>query len=429
MKDEKVYLRYTEGCCWRRVIDLKLLEEYFRANGCRIVDTPEKADYYILETCAFVKRTEDIAIREIEEAKKYDAKLIVTGCLPGINEERMREVFEGSAVNTADLEDINILFPDFEKPLQLSQDCNELFQQEQVRGKRITFMALLRFLLRNLSLRPNYYGRLYSTARRIMRSGIGLKRHIYYIRISWGCASPHCTFCVEWRAVGSCNISKPMADCLKEVRNGLEAGYRDFAIIADNPAAWGSEWEDENAPRFPDLIRAILEVDPSVNISNIDGIHPFWMKQYRPQLMELVATGRIKSIMSALQSGNNRILELMNRRYTSEEYLDLMQGLRKANPDIILITQIIAGFPSETFEEFQESVDLVIEAEFSNVTVFPYYCNPLTPAAELDKKVDDGEKFRRVEYALKRLGQAGILSLNLGVEVDPRYQKDKALYD
>jgi tRNA A37 methylthiotransferase MiaB len=422
-----VYLKYTEGCCWRRVIDLKLLEEYFTANGCVLVDSPENADIVCLETCAFVKRTEDIAVREIDALgpRKPGGKVIVCGCLPGINPERMREHFNGDAINTADLEDFNRLFPEFEHKLSLSCDTNRLFHQEKARSARITLMALLRFVIANLNFSPAYYANLYKTARRILKARMGLKRRIYYIRVGWGCAEPHCTFCVEWRAVGSRNISKPLEECVREVRNGLAEGYTHFAVIADNPGAWGSE----SGGKFTALLRAILDVDPRVVISNFDGIHPYWMRQHRQEFMDLVSTGRIRSIMSPLQCGNNRILGLMNRRYTREEFLDLMLEIRRRYPDMILMTQIIAGFPGETFEEFQESVDVVLEAKFTNVTVFPFYCNPLTPAARLDGRVSDEEKFRRVDYALKRFGRAGILSLNLGVEINPRKQKVKALYD
>lgn len=423
---KKIFLKYTEGCCWRRLIDLKLIEHFFISNGYLVVTSPEEADLIILETCAFVKRTEDIAIHEIENfTKKYTTKIIVMGCLVGINKKRLRKIFKGVAINTANIEDLNKQFPKFKYKLKLNSDTNALFCQENVQLTKITLQSIARYFITHLQPSLKSYTSFFNNCIKVLKINMGLKRKVYYIRIAWGCERPFCTFCVERLAVGSSITSKPKEICIKEVKKGIKEGYNNFVIIADNPAAW----RGKNRETFPDLLKAILDVDPSIIISNIDGAHPFWLLQFREKFLELIKTNRIKSMMSSLQSGNNRILSLMNRRYTKEEYLDLMKDIKKAKPDIVLITQVIAGFPSETFAEFKESVEVVVKAGMTNVTVFPYYCNPTTPSAKLPGKVNDEEKFRRVDYAMKKFGEEGIMSFNLGVEINPKYQKVKAVYD
>ena len=406
---------------------MRLIEVWFRKNGCELVNSPEIADVIIVETCAFVKRTEDISIREIQNllARNLPGRLIVTGCLPGINMPRLRDLFQGPAINTVDLEHLNEQFPEFKHKLKLTSDVNVLYEQQDLQSVRVTILSIFRYLMNNFHLSARYFGKLWSNARIISRAGIGLKRKLHYLRISWGCEEPHCTFCVEWWAVGGKVKSKPLDVCLDEVKQGLNRGSKHLVICADNPGAWGLDI----GKSFPELLKAILDLDPSIIISKIDGIHPYWMGKYAEELVDLMRTGRIKSIMSALQSGNNRILELMNRGYTREQFLELMKKCRKVYPDIILITQIIVGFPSETFEEFKESVNLVIEADITNVTLFPFYCNPGTPAAKLDGKICDEEKYRRIDYALKCLGRKAIFSFNMGIEINPKYQKTKAIYD
>ena len=421
-----VYLEYTEGCCWRRNLDLEVIKQFFLKNGVEIIRNPKEADVIILMTCAFVKRTEDISVNKIKIlSADYGEKLVVVGCLSGINMERLREHFDGVAINTADIENINKYFPEFTYKFKLTDDSNNLFLQADLKSVNITLLSIIRYLYFSFNFSGKYFRNLINNFKKILNAKMGVNRKIYYLRIAWGCAEPHCTFCVEWKAVGSKEISKPLEDCLKEVKNGLQEGFTHFCIVADNPGAWGIDI----GKKLPELIKAILDIDPSIIISNIDGVHPYWIKQYKEDFINLFKTGRIKSIMSALQSGSNRILKLMNRRHSREEYLDIIREIKNVYPDIILITQIIVGFPSETFEEFLESVDLVIEAGFTNVLFFPYYCNPCTPAFNYDGKLSDEEKFKRVKFAFNKIMKQGILSFNLGIENHPQHQKVKALYD
>lgn len=422
----KVYLKFTEGACWRRVLDIKLVEHFFEQNGCEIVGEPKVADLIILETCAFVKRTEDIAMQEIEDiiGSNYKGKLLVIGCLPGINLPRLRQVFDGIAINTADLEQINDYFPEFKYKLGVNSDVNVLYAQKNLQSAKVTFYSLLRHFISSINFKHNYFHNVFTNFRKIMKAGMGLRRKVYYIRIGWGCEE-RCTYCVEWRAVGGKFVSKPLDVCLEEVKNGRSQGYKNFVILADSPGQWGGDL----GKKFPDLLRAILDVDHEITIANIDGIHPHSLWQYQDEFLELLETRRIKSIMSPLQSGNDRILNLMKRRYSKQQFVEMMQKIKSAYPDMVLITQVIVGFPSETFDEFKESVEVVTDLGFTNATFFPYYSNPLTVSHGFKGKIDDQEKFQRVEYALKELGRQGILSANFGVEINPKYQKTKALYD
>lgn len=423
-----VFLRFTEGCCNRRILDMKALENFFRHNGYRVVSEAGAADLICLHTCAFVKRTEDIAIEEIDRLVREfpGAELVVTGCLPGINLPRLREHFQGVAINTLDLPQINECLPQAEVPLDIAiQDENLLFQQGEITRKLPSLLSMGRFLRDNVSLSPAFWANLSRNAFNIMSAGMGLSRKHWYLRIAWGCEPPHCTFCVECKAIGYKVVSKSIEQCVREVKQGTRAGYRNLFLTADSPGAWGCDL----GQTFPDLLKAILDADPEVRISNIDGIHPYFLYRYLDEFCEVLRSGRIKSFMIPLQSGSNRILQLMGRRYRREEYLEILQACRESYPRLVIISQAIVGFPTETMEDFIDTVDAFISGKVTNVTFFPFYPHPDTAAGRMDGQIDDREKIRLVEYGLRKTGEAGILSLHRTHEVNPKYQKTKPLYD
>jgi len=423
-----VYLKFTEGCCNRRILDLKALKVFFAKNGWRPVGEPKDADLICLHTCAFVKRTEDIAMAEIERMQREfpRAELLVTGCLPGINPARLREIFPGTAINTVDLTDINAALADAGYALDtLERDENLLFEQADHTQKLPSLVSIGYFLKDNFSLRPVFWRNLLRNVGNIVGAGMGLSRKHWYLRIGWGCEQPHCTFCVECRAIGYRVVSKPIEQCLKEVRAGVAAGYRELFVTADSPGAWGVD----RGRRLPELLRAILDAEPSVVISNIDGIHPYFLYRYLDEFRDILRGGRIKSFMIPLQSGSDRILELMGRRYTREQFLEIVAACKRAYPRLVIVSQAIVGFPTETFEDFRESVDVLVRAGVTNVTFFPFYPHPETVAGRMDGQIDDEEKSRRVLHGLKKTGEVGILSLHRTHEVNPKYQKVKARYD
>src|SRR5512133_2147447 len=170
-----VFLRFTEGCCWRRVVDVKLIENFFTSNGWLITADAAAADVIILETCAFVRRTEDISIDEINKIveSKYKGTLIVSGCLPGINIDRLREHFSGSVINTADLEDFNLLFLQFKNKLKLFDDPTKLFAQKSEQSSLKTIFSVIRYFKDNFSISPHYWYKLIRNIRNITYTGMG----------------------------------------------------------------------------------------------------------------------------------------------------------------------------------------------------------------------------------------------------------------
>ena len=124
--------------------------------------------------------------------------------------------------------------------------------------------------------------------------------------------------------------------------------------------------------------------------------------------------GEITSILAPIQSGNNRILKLMHRYSNRDKIIECFNRLKKAYPKLNISTQIIAGFPSETDEEFQQTLDLIKEADIDMGQIYPMSIRPNTPAVDIEPKVSEEDKLKRVRNAQKYLNKLGYKTLLYG---------------
>lgn len=138
---KKVFI-LTEGC-ELRLLDAKRISRYLSQNKYQIVYKPENADIIIYVTCAFLNRATEIFLKEIEELQKYDAELIVAGCIPGIDKEGLNKIFSGKTITTKDLDNIDKLFPDIQTKFCDIDDANLLHENID---KRTVIGALKNFI-------------------------------------------------------------------------------------------------------------------------------------------------------------------------------------------------------------------------------------------------------------------------------------------
>jgi len=421
-KMKKVFLKYTEGCCWRRIMDAEVLMNYFLRNGWEIAPVPEAADLCVLITCAFVKLTEEIAVRDVSRFRELPGELLVSGCLPGINKRRLDTIFDGRSIPIKNISEIDSMFPEHKYRYDDIEDTNFLFeQQKKLSSLSVTAGQIAKYFLRYARFDPRFYAKAARNMRVIARAKMGANRRVYYLRIGKGCGEPHCTFCVEWMAVGGTFISKPLDMVLEEVRRGLDAGYTRFAVLSDNPGGYGVD----TGSSIAELLRSVLAVSDKITISTIDGFHPYWIIKHIDELVPIFAEGRIKFVMTPLQSGSDRILELMNRRYTAGGMKAALAKLRAADPGVNFNSQAVIGFPTETEEDFQATLRAIEEMEFLNMTVFPYSRLEVTAASKIEPHVPDDEIQRRVARARDFLGRKGIFSFQMGLDIQRRFFEAK----
>ncbi|HTZ10790.1 MAG TPA: radical SAM protein [Candidatus Margulisiibacteriota bacterium] len=360
-KGQSIYIEHM-GCS-RRGLDASKFDKYFTANGFLVARSPKKADYILFVTCAFRKIEEDYAIKRIRELSRYNSRLIVGGCLKGVNEARLHESFKGLSFTTFNIERVDELFPDFRVKFKEISDSDFAYPKSKFRAFVQYFYAI--------RLDFSYFKRLKICWE---RRASGRYR---YLRVAWGCTGEHCAYCLIWRAVGELK-SKTAEECLREFKGILGKGYKDIILAADNLGIYGL---DINLT-LPDLLVKLLEIDGDYNI-HLDEFHPFWLIQYLDRLVPLLLRDTIKSIICPVQSANDRILKLMNRRHSKAQLAEALLKIKKINPGLKLSTTIIAGFPSESEEEFEETLNFIGEINFELVYIFGYSRNPFLKTPEI----------------------------------------------
>jgi len=387
----KVFM-YSMGCS-RRLLDDTKLSNYFSLNGFQIINNPKNADYILLSTCAYKRHQEDEAIKKVKELKKYKGKLIVCGCLPKINEKRLRSIFKGDTFTPSNINYIDKIFPQFKIKFSKLGDANKLIIQSKFGFNFYSLKLIIKYFKSKIfkkydsAIFVNYY----------FNYCIPWN---YFIRVCWGCLG-NCAYCGIRNAIGKLK-SKPIETCIKELKEGLREGYSNFNIIADDVGAYGLDCNKT----FPELLNKTIKINKSISIS-IRDIHPKWVIKYLDQLIPIVKGGNIKLISCPIESGNDRILKLMNRYNNSSEIVSTLSKLKKAYPKLKIITQIIVGFPSETERELENTLNMIKKIKFDFVLIFPYHEKENTIASKLKGKLSERiikERVKKVFYHLKREG-------------------------
>lgn len=197
-----------------------------------------------------------------------------------------------------------------------------------------------------------------------------------WVPIMTGCNN-FCSYCIVPYVRGR-EKSRSFEQIVDEVTGLVRAGVREITLLGQNVNSYGRD--SFGSPRFAELLRAVGET--GVERIFFTSSHP---KDLLPETIDAMA--EVPSVMPqlhlAVQSGSNRILKLMNRKYTREHYLDLIDRVRDRIPDIALSTDIIVGFPGETEEDFEQTISLAQEARYAQAFTFIYSKRAGTPAAEM----------------------------------------------
>jgi tRNA-2-methylthio-N6-dimethylallyladenosine synthase len=372
---EKTFHIHTIGC-QMNVYDADLMANALMAMGYRPVTEPEAADLAIVNTCA---------IREKAEQKVYS----LLGRLAGLKRQRttMRIAVGGCVA--------------------------------QLAGKRIQRRAPyvdLVFGTRALERLPELVRRLdagegplcdVAGGEGVMemdgpRQAVVQPRVSRFVTIMQGCDN-FCTYCVVPYARGR-EMSRDPGRIVAEVQDLVADGAREVTLLGQNVNSYGNK---EGLCGFAELLRRVAAVEGLERI-RFTTSHP---KDLSPALIDAFACiDRLcDHIHLPVQSGSDRILARMNRRYGRQTYMDLVTRLRAVRPEIAITSDIIVGFPGETEEDFNQTLDLIKTVGFDGLFAFHYSDRPGTPACRFTPKVPLGVKRRRLE-ALNELQNAATLA-------------------
>ena len=216
-----------------------------------------------------------------------------------------------------------------------------------------------------------------------------------WVNIMYGCNN-FCSYCIVPYVRGR-ERSRNMLDIHKEVEHLVQQGYKIITLLGQNVNSYGNDIDDKNIT-FANLLKDLCTIPGDFRIKFMSS-HP---KDLTDEVIDVIATNKkmSKAVHLPVQSGSNAILKAMNRKYTIEHYLELVDKLRHKIPNCRITTDIIVGFPGETEEDFAMTYDLVKKVRYSGVFAFMYSPRKGTVAASMDHQIPQEEKNRRVNKLL-----------------------------
>lgn len=203
-----------------------------------------------------------------------------------------------------------------------------------------------------------------------------------FVSISRGC-NKNCAYCIVPTTRGK-EVSRALSEIEREIRIAIHRGAKEIILLGQTVNSWGLDLKPRK--KFVDLLTSISEIEGLERI-RFTSPHP---QEVRSDFFELVSENPkvCRHIHMPLQSGNDRILRLMNRNYRRQRYLDIIAGLKERVPDIAITTDIIVGFPGETEEEFQDTLDVMRQVEFDHSYSFIFSPRPGTAAATMPGQLE-----------------------------------------
>lgn len=351
---------YTLGCKVNQY-ESEAIGELLEKKGFTVCSADEPCDVYLINTCTVTAESDRKARQFIRRAHSHnpDAYLVVTGCLAQTDPQSI-----------AAIDGVDFVCGNRQK-LAVVDEIVRLYES----GKKNPFPTVCSPSLDGAVFEPmaiRHFGRTRA-----------------YIKIEDGCEN-RCTYCIIPSARGAVR-SKPMQDVLNEVRELTENGCREIVLTGIETASWGRDMEGA------DLAELLEAVD------RIDGIGRVRLGSLDPSLMRPAFVERIATLASlaphfhlSMQSGSDRVLARMKRKYNRTQALAAIRRLRAAIPGVQFTTDMIVGFPGETEEDFADTLDFARRARFLMIHVFPYSKRAGTPAADMPDQIPGTIKKQRV---------------------------------
>ena len=213
-----------------------------------------------------------------------------------------------------------------------------------------------------------------------------------YISIMYGCNN-FCTYCIVPHVRGR-ERSVNKEDILRDVKSYVEKGYKEITLLGQNVNSYNGGGKE-----FAELLKDIAAIEGKFRI-RFTSPHP---RDFSDEVLDVVASNEkiSKNIHLPLQAGSTSVLKSMNRGYTKEEYLELVERIKQKIDNVAITTDIIVGFPGETEENFQDTLDVVLKTGYENAYMFMYSKRKRTPAAVMENQVSDEDKEDRLQRLIK----------------------------
>ena len=346
--------------CQQNVSDSERIKGTLRLMGYGFTDTPEDADFILFNTCAVRGHAEDRVWGNVGAMKKYKRQnpnliLAVCGCMA--QQESVAERFRSSYPY------VDIVFG-----TQVQHRLPELIYKRLTGGKRVFELSL-----DNAPVVEDVP---------VCRDG-DIKG---WLPVMYGCDN-FCSYCIVPYVRGR-ERSRGSDEIIAEAESMIKAGFKEIMLLGQNVNSYGKGLEEDI--NFAKLLRRINAIEGDFRIRFMTS-HP---KDCTIELLDAMRDcDKVeRHLHLPFQSGSSRVLKAMNRRYDREGYLSLIKAARERMPDIEFTSDIIVGFPGETYADFCETLSLVREVEFFSLFTFIYSPREGTPAAVMEDPVSREEK-------------------------------------
>jgi MiaB/RimO family radical SAM methylthiotransferase len=346
LSGKKFYLICT-GCPEGR-LDASRVQNFLLKNGWMKTDSVEESDLIMFRACGLSRDYIDSClglIGDINSKKQKNAKFIVWGCLPKIDPEALRTVYHGVTFGEEG-EDVLDKIIDAKKPLaEVTANSIMPAYEFEWSGIKGFVLKIRRFVYNRLSIIPS--------------------SSVFLIKVSTGCLD-NCSYCSVHKSRGLLR-SKSIEQIVNEFRVGLSKGYRYFGLLGTDVGAYGKDSGHNLVELLTELTKE--KGDYKIGLRNLNPHHLIEMFE---QLKPIFETGKIWLLESPAESGSNRILKLMRRRYNIQDFAKCIRTINENYPNIYVRTQIMVGFPTETEDDFQKSKRLISDLRFDSVEVFSF---------------------------------------------------------
>ncbi len=331
----KIYIK-TYGCALNQA-DSEAIEGVLLKAGFKIVESEEKADLIIINSCAVKQPSEEKFFSYLESVR--DKMVVVAGCVPKISPERLAGV---SMIG----------------PKQI-QNIVEVVE-ETINGNIVSLIA----------------------DDDIDRLSLPKKRKspmIEIVPISSGCFGS-CSYCIVKKARGDLVSYKP-EKIAESVQRAVTHGAKEIWLTAQDTGCYGADIGTD----LPSLLNQLVKIPGNFRI-RVGMMNPNHLKKILPDLLSSFRDEKIfKFIHIPVQSGNDRVLKLMRRRYSSKDYVSIIKDIKHEIPDMTVATDIIVGFPTESDEEFNDTLRLIKETKPDVLNISRYWKRKGTDAAEMEQ--------------------------------------------
>lgn len=379
---KKIYV-YNENTCTRVKLYGVDITNLFLINGYEKANTLNDANIVIINTCSFLKSKEEYFIKFIkninDQINEYQ-QLVIIGCLPSINSKALIKINKNIILFGRNINEIKDYF-NFDKDI--------LTRATSVSDK-LKFKKQILYLFNKYILHSKHIE-------------YRLKRNkVCYLQISSGCRGK-CTYCSEKFTTKL--KSRSINEIKDAIIDGYNRGYRLFGLNSDDASAYG---KDINCS-LEELLTNIIKFDKDVYFS-IPEFNPNGISN---TVINCLSNKKFLYITVPIQSGSQKILDLMERPYKINEIIEKIKIIKRNNPKIKINTHVIVGFPGETEEDFLKTKKILETGLFDRVKVFMYNERPNTKAVTFNNKVTEYDKIKRRNELLQTVKKSNWKKLSI----------------